>query len=214
MKHALLRAGGWGFLAAGLVFILGRVDVAPIGPAGTRIGLSRLNGTVAAWLGRSDFWYTVTEALGAAVVLLAIVLALWGLAQAVYRKSLRRADAALLFLGGLYAVTVAVYFFFEKFPVNFRPVLLAGQKFPEPSFPSSHTLLAWVVLGSAGRLARHYLPKNALQRVLRLLCAAGIAGMTLGRLLSGVHWCTDILGGVIFGEALLSLYDAALADRL
>jgi undecaprenyl-diphosphatase len=32
--------------------------------------------------------------------------------------------------------------------------------------------------------------------------------MVLGRLLSGVHWVTDIIGGILISAGLVMLYDA------
>ena len=39
--------------------------------------------------------------------------------------------------------------------------------------------------------------------------------MTVGRLLSGVHWITDIIGGILISTALVLFYTAAVRlDRI
>ena len=107
---------------------------------------------------------------------------------------------------------LALYAFFEKVVVNYRPVILEGT-LPEASFPSSHTMLACVVFGSAAMILPLYVKNSKLRRVLEGLCCF-IMGFTVGgRLLSGVHWLTDIVGGVLISLALLALFSAA-AEKL
>lgn len=212
-KGCLITAGVCAALALLLILLVRCVDVAAIGPAGTCIGLSRLNGAVADCIGFRMGWYRVTQALGIASLVVAGLFALWGLCQLIQRKSLRKVDREILLLGGLYAVMLGLYALFEVAVVNYRPVLMPGSEQPEASFPSSHTMLVCVIFGSAMLLSGRYLQNRTLRRAVQALCAAVIAVMVAGRLLSGVHWLTDILGGLLISGALLALFSALLQKQ-
>ena len=191
------------------IFVIRTVDVAAIGPMGTEVGLSTLNGMVSALIGTRDLWYRVTEMLGYLAILLAGVFGVCGLIQWIRRKKLSRVDREIFLLAGLYIAVIALYVLFEKFPVNYRPILMDGETEPEASFPSSHTMLSIVVFGSAIPMVKKYLPSGwagAASAVLWILLAVTV----IGRLLSGVHWLTDILGGILIGTALLAFFMAAL----
>ena len=77
---------------------------------------------------------------------------------------------------------------------------------PEASFPSSHTMLVCVIMGSAVMLLKRYIPNKILRRTLWTIAAAMIGITVIGRLISGVHWFTDILGGLLISTVLLSLF--------
>ena len=56
-----------------------------------------------------------------------------------------------------------------------------------------------------------------LRRALVVAIALFSAFMVVGRLLSGVHWLSDIVGGALFSGGPAELYDGVLsfgADRL
>ena len=188
-----------------LIVVIKTVDVAAIGPDGTSVGLSSLNGTVASALGFSQTWYTISKLLGLVAFAVVAAFAVLGCWQLIQGKSLRAVDRKLLVLAGLYVVTAILYVLFDKVAISYRPVIAPGDTATEPSFPSTHTLLAIVVFGSALLLVPDYLKK-------RLLLAARIAlwalllGTVVGRLLSGVHWLTDIIGGILLGMLLLSAF--------
>ena len=42
-----------------------------------------------------------------------------------------------------------------------------------------------------------------------LLCTAVMAVTIAGRLVSGVHWMTDIAGGILISASLMAFYRAA-----
>ena len=189
-----------------LIVLVRFADVAPIGPAETSIGLSGLNGAVRDAIGEHPFWYAVTELLGYLALLIAAGFALVGGVQWFRRKSFLKVDREILGLGVLYGVTLALYVFFDVVAVSYRPVLEAGQTFPEASFPSPHTMLACVIFGSATMLTKRYVK---LAKAREILTGVGWFLLILtvgGRMLSGVHWLTDILGGILISAALLLLY--------
>ena len=187
-----------------LLALLLTVDIAPIAADGGRVGLSTLNGSVWKAIGVNPTFYKIAEYTGYLALLLAAGFALLGLVQLIKRRGLGKVDKELFALAGLYAVTLACYLFFEIFVVNVRPTAA------EASFPSSHTMLAITFFGSGALLARKYLQKKALRICAQILLLALLVATTLFRSLSGVHWLTDILGGVFLGVSLLCFFAGAL----
>lgn len=209
-KKYALTAGISGLLFAALIILIRLVDVQAIGPDGTRIGLSHLNWFVFEMLGVHLFWYEITDWLGIAAIGTALLFAVVGLAQWVKRKSIWKVDREILALGGLYLIVIGLYVLFELLIVNYRPIIMPGSIHPEASFPSSHTMLVCVIMGSAIPLLGKYVKSDVLCTVLRVIYAAIIAIIVIGRLISGVHWFTDVLGGILISVILLNLYAGIL----
>ena len=209
-NRRILTASVSGLLFAVLIILVRFVDVQAIGPEGTRIGLSHLNRLVFESLGVRMLWYEITDWLGIAAIGTALLFAVVGLAQWVKRKSIWKVDREILALGALYLTVIGLYVLFELLIVNYRPIIMPGSVHPEASFPSSHTMLVCVIMGSAIPLLGKYVKSDVLCTVSRVICAAIIAITVIGRLFSGVHWFTDILGGILISVMLLNLY----AERL
>ena len=186
------------------------VDIAAVGPAGTSIGLSHLNKAVHDLIGVHMFWYQVTNLLGFWAILCGAIFACVGLKQLIERKSLKQVDAKILALGGLFVLLGVIYVLFEKVVINCRPVLMEGETVPEASFPSSHTVLAFVIFGAIAMMLKDYLQDKRLASMLQNACLVLILVSVIGRLISGVHWFTDILGGIFLSYALLMVFSALL----
>lgn len=186
------------------------VDVRPIGPNGSSVGFAALNGAVHTALGVCWPLYTITDWLGLVPMGFVFGFALLGLVQLIRRRSLGRVDRDILVLGGFYLVVLAAYLLFEKFAVNYRPVLIDG--FLEASYPSSTTMLTLCVIPTAMLQLRRRIPREGLRRVILWMLGIFTAFMVVGRLLSGVHWLTDIVGGVLLSAGLVALY-AAMTDK-
>ena len=199
MKKRSFAAGLCFVLFLLLIVVVKTVDVGTIGPENTAVGLARLNGSVHSLTGVHMTLYEITDWLGYLAILVALVFAGTGLVQWIRRRSLRRVDQEILALACLYIVTVCLYVLFEALIINRRPVLMPGEAFPEASFPSSHTMLVCVIMGSPG-----------LCRALQVGCAVVLVVTFAGRLLSGVHWFTDILGGILISLSLLLAFSAAI----
>ena len=186
------------------------VDIAAVGPAGTSVGLSHLNKAVHDLIGVHMVWYKITNLLGFWAILCGAVFACIGLKQLIERKSLKQVDAKILALGGLFVLLGVIYVLFEKVVVNCRPVLMEGETVPEASFPSSHTVLAFVIFGAIAMLLKDYLQDKRLVSMLQNACLVLILVSVIGRLISGVHWFTDILGGIFLSYALLMVFSGVL----
>lgn len=182
------------------------VDVQEIGPQGSRVGLATLNGWFHSFTGVHLSLYTITDWLGLVPFFTALAFAILGLVQWIGRKSLFRVDRSLFVLGGFYILVIAAYLFFEAVPLNFRPVLIEGRL--EASYPSSTTLLSLCVMPTAWIELRSRIKNDALKRIVFVAIAVFTAFMVVARLISGVHWLTDIIGGALLSAALVALYVA------
>ena len=182
------------------------VDVRAVGPQGSAVGFASFNLFVHRLTGVHMGLYYLTDWLSLVPIALATGFALLGLVQWLRRKQLNRVDFSLLALGGFYILVLAFYLFFECFPLNYRPVLINGLL--EASYPSSTTLLVLCILPTAMQQLRQRVKLPFLRRSLLLLLTAFLLFMVVARFLSGVHWLTDIVGGVLLSAALVSLYRA------
>ena len=173
-----------------------RIGVQPIGPNGSRVGFGEMNHWFHQLTGVHMGLYTVTD---------------W-LVQLIRRRSLRKVDPDILLLGGFYILVLWGVLLFEALAVNYRPILIDG--YLEASYPSSTTLLALCVIPT-GMLQLHArLQSRTLRRILLVLLGAFTGFMVIGRLLSGVHWLTDIIGGVLLSAGLVLLYQGLSGQSL
>ena len=151
--------------------------------------------------------YNITDWAGLVSIFVAFGFAVFGLVQLIKRKSIRKVDGCILALGGFYILVFAVYVFYEFCVINRRPVLIDGVL--EASYPSSTTMLAACVFPGAIIIFRRLSLKRSLRTAINFACSAFTAFMVLGHFFSGVHWFTDILGGLLFSAAVLFLLSAA-----
>ena len=188
--------------------LLRLVDVKAIGPEGSSVGFATLNGFVHELTGVNWLLYTVTDWLGLVPIGVAFGFAILGLIQLIKRKSLLRVDRSILGLGVFYIIVVAVYLFFEIVVISYRPVLIEGCL--EASYPSSTTMLVTCVMPSAAMQANERIKNKALRQGVIIIIIAFIAFMVVARLLSGVHWITDIIGGALFSLGVVMAYKSFL----
>ena len=179
-------------------------DGRAIGPLDSRVGMASLNGAFHHLIGVHMVLYTITDWLGLVPVALALGFAILGLVQWIRRKKLWKVDFDILALGGFYIVTMAAYILFEYVVINYRPVLIAGIR--EASYPSSTTMLVMCVMPTAAMQFNSRIKNLVIKRGISLLIAVFVVFMVIGRLVSGVHWFTDIVGGVILSGGLVLLY--------
>lgn len=189
-------------------FLIQTVDVQQIGPRQSAVGFATVNG----WFHRltNVHWmlYTLTDWLGLVPIVVCLLFACVGLAQLVQRRSLLKVDLDILLLGVYYVLVIFAYLLFEMVPLNYRPVLIEGIL--EASYPSSTTLLVLSVMPTLHFQAERRLKNSALRRCIRVLTVLFSAFMVVGRLLSGVHWLTDIVGAILLSGGLFLLYKASV----
>ena len=197
-----------------LVFLLWTVaiqfvDVQTIGPQKSSVGFATMNQFVHNLTGVHMSLYTITDWLGLVPLTFVIGFALLGLIQWIKRKHLLKVDYNILILGGFYIVVMAVYVLFEMLVVNYRPVLIG--EILEASYPSSTTMLVMCVMPTAVMQLNTRIKNNVLKRFAASAMIAFMVFMVIGRLVSGVHWFTDIIGGALLSTGLVLMYRAIIS---
>ena len=183
------------------------IDVQPIGPQNSSVGFATLNAFVHSLTGVHFSLYNITDWLGLVPLCFMLGFAVLGLAQWIKRKSLLKVDRSLLVLGAFYLAVILAYAFFESFIINYRPVLIGGVL--EASYPSSTTLLVLTVMPAAAMQLKKRIQKLSFKKIMIFTIDSFIVFMVIGRLLSGVHWFSDIIGSALLSVGLVGLYAAA-----
>jgi undecaprenyl-diphosphatase len=185
-------------------FCLNFVDLKPIGPDNSTVGFATINKYFHNLTGVNTTLYTITDWLGLVPIFVAFFFGVIGLIEWIKRKSVLKVDFGILTLGGFYVVVMLVYILFEKVVINYRPVLINGVL--EVSYPSSTTLLTMCVMPTAIIEFKELIKSKFLNKFLTYAIIIFTAFMVIGRLLSGVHWLTDIIGGALLSTFLVTLY--------
>ena len=180
------------------------VDVEEIGPRQSSVGFATLNGYIHNLTGVNMSLYIITDWLGLVPIGVAFGFAVLGIVQCIKRKSLLKVDRSILTLGGFYIVVMAVYILFEIVVINYRPTLIDG--YLEASYPSSTTILVMCVMPTAMMQLRTRIKNDLFRRCVMLTITVFITFMVIGRLVSGVHWITDIIGGALLSTAIVLMY--------
>jgi len=186
-----------------------KVDVEPLGLEGTDIGFALINVPMRDLIGLNEGWYFLTKIISVLSFGVIGFFACIGLYQVIKNKSLLKADPDIYALGVFYIIVLAVYVLFDKVVINYRPFDL-GEGL-EASYPSSHTILAITVFVTAAvEFAIRVRQNDTLRKVLVAVCIILAVLMIVGRMLSGVHWFTDIIGGIVCSAFLVSVFMTAL----
>lgn len=184
--------------------LLSVVDVQHIGPQESAVGFATVNGWFHDLTGVHMELYVLTDWLSLIPLGIVLWFAILGLSQWIRRRSLRKVDRDLLLLGGFYGLVLLMYVLFEGLEINYRPVLIEGIL--EASYPSSTTMLVLCVMLTAVMQADMRIQNPKRKMVVTWAVRAFTAFMVVGRLISGVHWLTDIIGGMLLSGGLVMLY--------
>ena len=207
-KRNFLISGILLLIAITFTILVKVVDVKQIGVNNSSIGFATLNQFIFETTGVNMIWYHITDWLGLIPVFMAIVYAFIRLIQLIKRRSIFKVDKEIILLGLYYIIVIALYVFFEKVIINYRPILMNG--FLEASYPSSHTLMTICICGSS-ILINKKLFNNKITKVINYLSIIIITITVVGRLISGVHWFTDIIGGILISSGLLMTFYSLLS---
>lgn len=184
------------------------IDVKPVGQNGTDIGFSTLNMWFHKMTGVHMMLYVITDWLGLVPIFICMIFGGIGLIQLAKRRSLFKVDCDMIILGIYYVLVIFCYLLFEMIPINYRPILIDGIM--EASYPSSTTLLVLCVMPTLIDQANRRLEKEKMKKVIRIFTICFSIWMILGRLLSGVHWLTDIIGSLLLSAGLFYIYKAVI----
>ena len=198
------------FLAVFIIWtvLIKVIDVQPVGANGTDIGFAAMNGWFHELTGVHMEIYIVTDWLGLIPIVICMVFGGIGCVQMIKRRSLFKVDYDMILLGIYYLVVIFGYLFFEMIPINYRPILMDG--FLEASYPSSTTLLVICVMSTLVEQTNRRVENAGAKRIIKIFAIGFSAVMVVGRLISGVHWLTDIVGSMLLAAGLFCVYKAAV----
>ena len=197
---------GIGFIIAFALWtwLIQIIDVQSAGVNGTEIGFATINTWFHSVTGVDMRLYNITDWLGLVPVFVCIFFGGVGFIQLIKRKSLFKVDFDIIALGIYYVIVISGYLIFEMIPINYRPILING--FQESSYPSSTTLLVLSVMPTLVFQANRRLKNAKIKRIIATITAIFTIFMVVGRLASGVHWLTDIIGSVFLSVGLFYIY--------
>ena len=189
------------------------VDVQAVGQNGTKIGFATLNVWFHRLTGVHMALYTISDWLGLIPIFICMCFGVLGLVQLIKRRSLLKVDLDILLLGVYYVLVIACYLIFEMIPINYRPVLIGGRL--EASYPSSTTLLVLSVMPTLWFQADRRVSNAVTRKTVAVFVIAFSVFMVIGRLISGVHWATDIIGSILLSAGLYMLSQSVIlyADK-
>ena len=182
-------------------------DVRNVGVNETNIGFAGLNTFIFNKLGTSNVWYNITEVLGYIALILVFIYGLYGAYDLIKKRSIFKVNKHIIILGVFYIIVFGLYILFENIIINYRPILVDGAL--EASYPSSHTLLSICVFGSSILINKKLFANKKINKVNIILMLMMILTV-IGRLLSGMHWFTDIIGGVLISSFLLASFNLCI----
>lgn len=192
------------FAFAVLTMLIQTIDVQAVGINNTNVGFARLNTWFHSLTGVNMTLYIITDWLGLVPVFVGMCFGFLGFIQLIKRKNLLKVDFDIIILGVYYVIVVLCYLIFEMIPINYRPIFING--FAEASYPSSTTLLVLGVMPTLVFQAKRRIKSNKIKKIICVITVFFSVFMVVGRLVSGVHWITDIVGSILLSMGLFYVY--------
>lgn len=182
------------------------VDVQPVGPMDSEVGFATVNVFVHNLFGQNKVYDRISDFLAVLSLFAACSFAIIGAYQFLQKKSILKVDSSIILLGVTYVFVILIYVLFEKLVINFRPVLEKGVL--EASYPSTHTMMILIILGTARTTMERIIHNELVLKGLRIVLAVLMVLAVAFRIMSGVHWFTDILGALFISAAVIQLYNS------
>lgn len=147
-------------------------------------------------------WDKATDVMVYTAIATIGIFACIGLYQWITRKSLKKVDKPILALIVPLTLLVITYFVFDHvFILNTRP-----DGSGEPSFPSTHTMIAATAFFCTALILPKYIKQKPLVIFLDLVMLAFTVLVPVGRVLANKHWTSDVIGGLIFATIFTVIY--------
>ena len=211
MKAKRIFNAGIGLIMGFVLFtiLVQAVDVQYAGVNNSAIGFATVNLWFHKLTGVNLKLYTVTDRFSVVPFGVCTLFGAVGAYQLIKRKSIFKVDSDIVALGIYYVMVIICYCCFEIFPINYRPILIGGAM--EASYPSSTTLLIMSVMPTLIVQSEKRLKTRNIKNIIDTVTIAFTLFMITARLLSGVHWLTDIIGGLLLSAGLLCMYISAVS---
>lgn len=174
----------------------------------SEVGFATLNQAFANKVGFNETFYKISKYAGYLALILVAFYGFTGLIELLQKKSLKGVNKVLYALAAFYVCVAIVYVLFEVVVINYRPVDL-GEGL-EASFPSSHTILALCVCGSSLVASKYIIKKENFKKCLNIISWIVMILVVCTRLLSGVHWITDIFGGILISLFMIQAFSCVV----
>ena len=198
-------------LFIGYTYLVKTVDVQKVGEQSVTVGFATLNGIFNGIIGYNEGIYKLSNYIGYFSFVICAVYGTIGIIQLITRRDVRKVDIEIILLGFLYVTILILKIIFDNLIIiNLRPFYIDGIL--EPSYPSSHTVMALVVSGSAIIINKKKY-NNIITKFGNYACSILMVLIIITRVLSGVHWCTDIIGAVILSFSLLLIYSGLITSK-
>lgn len=216
-KNLRNKSKEWNKLTAGIALtaafvvwtlLIKNIDVKAVGSGESYVGFAAVN----VWFHNLTgvYWnlYTITDWLGLVPLFVCIAFGILGLIQLIKRRNMFKVDTDILILGIYYIVVILAYLIFEMVPINYRPMLIDGHL--EASYPSSTTLLVLSVMPTLKYQIDRRVKSVRVIKANTVFVIVFSVFVVIGRLISGVHWLTDIIGALFLSIGLFLIYEGAV----
>ena len=179
-----------------------KVNLGLVGDTGKPVGFSDFNKIFYDMFGFNRTCYNISKVLGYLAFVCVAINAFAALIQLISGKSLKKVSYQYYILGGYYVCVLIMYIFFEKVIINYRPLIIDLEEGLEASYPSSHTMLAISVFVADIRLNYEMIKQKIAVKIRNVVAVLVCVTTVVTRFISGAHWATDIVGGIILSTAL------------
>lgn len=147
-------------------------------------------------------WDLISDIILLASFAILGVFVVLGLYQLITRKSLLKVDHRLLWMILPLVLIAITYVVFDKFLVlNIRP-----NGSGEASFPSTHVMVVSTIFLIIALNLPYYIKSKTAWIIIDIAMLLLIVLVCVGRVLSEMHWLSDVLGGLAFAIIFAVIY--------
>lgn len=207
-KRNFIVSGGLFLVFLIFTLVVVFVDARPVGANGSTVGLATLNQWFFNLLGVIEPLDVLTDVFMCVAIALVAGLAIVGVVQWVKRKTIKKVDKELILFALCCCLMGCCYLFFEAVVINTRPTAIAGTL--EASYPSSHTLVIGVIFGCTVVLNQKKNIESKYKNLINVVISVFAGVAIVCRCLSGMHWLTDIIAGVLLASSIVMFYNACV----